>query len=335
MSKYRPIDVRVWNDRKFLALSSDARLLWLFLLTTPSTLSIPGVVIGGEAALAEQLGTVPSLLRERFRELVKVGLSVRNEGRLTWLPNALKYQPPHNPNQVKAWAKAWDDVPEGPLKREIWEALRVACKSWSQLFARLFAEPFHVCSANGSPNGSGNRSTQDQEQDQDQEQKQDQDLEDSDRLAPVVPPLEILKAKVDAVAGDIGKRRARRPRPSDPTAAECEAVRDVLAKLGTYNGVAYSGAKAHTKLIVDRLRDGLTVVDLKVVAGYCALELGWKGNPKMEPHLCPETLYGPEKIAKYLDASRAWCSKLQPDEPLQQPAPDYELEPHWMAGGDA
>jgi uncharacterized phage protein (TIGR02220 family) len=335
VSKYRPIDVRVWNDRKFLALSSDARLLWLFLLTTPSTLSIPGVVIGGEAALAEQLGTVPSLLRERFRELVKVGLSVRNEGRLTWLPNALKYQPPHNPNQVKAWAKAWDDVPEGPLKREIWEALKVACKSWSQLFARLFAEPFQVCSANGSANGSGNRYTQDQEQDQDQEQKQDQDLEDSDRLAPVVPPLEILKSKVDAVVGEVGARRARKSKPSEPTAAERESVRVVLEKLSTRNGVRYSGTAEHTRLIVNHLRAGVTEMDLRAVIGYCALELDWATNADMAKYLRPETLFGPKTIDRYLDPARTWFAKLPEDTASKPPERDPYDEPDWMQGGAA
>ena len=180
MAKFRPVDLRLWNDRKFLALSQDGRMLWLFLLTAPCTLPIPGVVVAGDASLAEQLGWTVERLRERFRELFQVGLSVQREGRVVWLKNALRYQPPANPNMVKSWAKSWDDVPECDLKIEIWQALKIACKSWSKLFEKGFAEPSRNGSANGygngSANGYGNRYAQDQDQDQDQEGEEGEDL---------------------------------------------------------------------------------------------------------------------------------------------------------------
>ncbi len=158
MAYWRPVDVRLWNDRKFLACSDDARMLWLFLLTCPS-LPIPGVVIGGDAALAEQLGWLPERLREGFQVLTQSGLQVRREGKIAWLPNALKYQPPANPNMVKGWAKKWDDVPEGSLKIELWQALRIACKSWSGLFAKGFPEPLPEQLLDGSRNHLGTGST--------------------------------------------------------------------------------------------------------------------------------------------------------------------------------
>jgi hypothetical protein len=105
-------------------------------------------------------------------EIEKV-LSIRREGRLTWLPNALKYQPPSNPNAVRCWGKSWDDVPECSIKTELWQALKIACKSWSVLFAKGFAEPLTNGSMNGSMNGYPNRCTQEQEQKQDQDQEQD------------------------------------------------------------------------------------------------------------------------------------------------------------------
>jgi hypothetical protein len=173
MAKYRPIDLRLWNDRKFLSLTQDGRMLWLFLLTAPCTLPIPGVIVAGEAALAEQLGWTTERLRERLRELFQRELAISTEGRVVWLRNALKYQPPANPNMIKGWAKTWDDVPECALKIEIWEALRIACKTWSKLFEKGFREP----SRNGYPNGSGNGCPNGytQEQEQEQEQKQEEE----------------------------------------------------------------------------------------------------------------------------------------------------------------
>lgn len=179
MAKWRPIDVRLWNDRKFLALSDEGKLLWLYLLTCPETLSIPGVIVAGEAAIAERLEWLPQRFRERFAEVERC-LLVHREGRLIWLPNALRYQPPSNPNAVKSWAKCWDDVPEGRLKMDVWQALKLACKSWSGLFSKGFPQPLH----DGSGNGSANGYTQDQEQDQNQEQDQDQDLVTGSRPSP-------------------------------------------------------------------------------------------------------------------------------------------------------
>ena len=104
----------------------------------------------------------------------------------------------------------------------------------------------------------------------------------------------------------------------------------ILAKLTAQNGVRYSGTNEHVRLIVHHLRDGVTEYDLRHVIGYCALELEWKGNPAMEKYLRPETLFGPQTIAKYLDPARTWFAKL----PLEEPTPhdDAETEPDWMRG---
>ena len=43
MARYKKIDVRIWNDAKFNALSSDARLIFLFMLTSPQTTMVGAV----------------------------------------------------------------------------------------------------------------------------------------------------------------------------------------------------------------------------------------------------------------------------------------------------
>lgn len=179
MARYRPVDTRLWNDRKFLSLSQDGRMLWLFLLTSPLTLAIPGVIVAGEAAIAEQLEWLPERFRERFLEIQKAGLSARREGSLIWLCNATRYQPPSNPNMIKSWAKCWDDVPEVDLKHEVWQSLKIVCKCWSRLFDKLFPEPPRNGYPNGSGNGSGNGSRNGYTQEQEQEQEQDQEGEES------------------------------------------------------------------------------------------------------------------------------------------------------------
>jgi uncharacterized phage protein (TIGR02220 family) len=317
MAKYRPIDTRVWNDRKFLSLSQDGRMLWLFLLTSPSTLAIPGVLVAGEAAIAEQLHWDSKRLRERFGELFQRGLGIKVEGRLVWLCNATKYQPPANPNMIVGWAKCWDDVPECNLKHDIWQALKTACKSWNRTFEKQFAEPFR----DGSSNGLGNGFTQDQEQDQ--EQKQEQDLRVRAQSATAAlslnPKLDLFKDLVDHHATE--KRRERRPtKPSQYEPQELESAIRILAKLTAQNGIAYTGTKEHVRLIVAQLRNGITEMEMRAIIGYCAVRKGWKDDPEFVEYLRPETLFGPRNISKYLDPARQWFASLQDDKPAQEAA---------------
>jgi uncharacterized phage protein (TIGR02220 family) len=93
-------------------------------------------------------------------------------------------------------------------------------------------------------------------------------------------------------------------------------VREILEKLTTRNGVRYTGTETHTRLIVGRLRDGFTEMDLRKVVAYCAEELGWQTDPKMASFLRPETLFGPTTISRYADAARAWYELAHPEKPL-------------------
>ena len=190
MAKYRPVDQRVWSDRRFLALSDDGRLLWLFLLTCPSSTPIPGLILGGDAALAEQLGWTAERFRKGFQEVFREGFKVARESRIVWLKNGLKYQPAGGPNAMKCWAGSWDDIPEGPLKREIWEALRTACKSWSVLFGKLFPEPLLDSLENPLPNPSGRGSTHEHEHEHEHEQEREhaRAIPQSTELTPAPSP---------------------------------------------------------------------------------------------------------------------------------------------------
>lgn len=136
--KYRNVSVSVWSDRRFLSLSRDAKNLWLFFLTGPSTCSIPGVIVGGEASLAEQAGFTVEEYRTHYQEILDRGLKVRSEGRLTYLLNAFKHQRVAGPKAIVGMAKLWDDIPECELKSLIWQDLKIACKSWRVLFEKSF-----------------------------------------------------------------------------------------------------------------------------------------------------------------------------------------------------
>ena len=179
MAKWRPIDTRLWTDRKFMTLADDGKLLWLWLLTSPFGTPIPGVIVSGEMAIAESIGWTIERYRKGYRELLAKGLSIRMDGRLIWLFKALEYQKVCGPKHIVSMAKTWDDVPDVELKSQVWEALKISCKSWPKLFADGFPKPEVDHPINGIGRGivypKAYSNTQDTDQDQDQKTDQDQE----------------------------------------------------------------------------------------------------------------------------------------------------------------
>lgn len=157
MTVWRPIHSRLWNDRRFLSMSDRGRLLWLYMLSAPST-PIPGVLITGRARAAEDLNWSPQGVGEGVSEIERTGMQFRWQGRLLWLVNSIKHQPVAGPNAIRAWAVFWDDIPNEPIKHELWQALEAATKRWSKVFREEIREPLSetlppIPSPNPSPQG--------------------------------------------------------------------------------------------------------------------------------------------------------------------------------------
>lgn len=120
MSHYRKIDVRVWNDARFMSLSMEGKLAWFMLLTHPMMTSL-GAIRATPDGLASELSFGAEAFREAFREALwdifdKGMADYDPKANLIALPNFLKYNKPENPNVVKAWAGAAEMLPECELK---------------------------------------------------------------------------------------------------------------------------------------------------------------------------------------------------------------------------
>lgn len=110
---------------------------------------------------------------------------------------------------------------------------------------------------------------------------------------------------VDAPKVDVGPfpRKPPKRRAAIPPEAR-EVAERVLARLGEHNGVRYTVSDRHALLIARQLAIGVTELELRAVVAYCAVDLAWKRDERMRQYLRPETLFGPETIAKYLDPAR-------------------------------
>lgn len=163
---YRRVEVRTWGDEKFNRLSRippSGQSLWLFLLTGPHTGSLPGLFRAGRLSMSEDLEWLPERFDESFEELSREGMAKADwKARVVWIPNAIKHNPPANPNVVKSWKQQFDLIPECPLKLEAWETLSKAVRPMGEGFAGAFdawiRKPCANGSGNGSTNGSGNGS---------------------------------------------------------------------------------------------------------------------------------------------------------------------------------
>ena len=134
--------------------------------------------------------------------------------------------------------------------------------------------------------------------------------------------LEILRSKVDAATGELGARRARKAKPI-ATPEQRAIAQTVLDRLGDHNGVRYTASEKHVGLIATQLRNGVTELELRAVVAYCAVDLDWKHNDKMRQYLRPETLFGPESIAKYLDPARtAYADRIEQQQPTLRRLPE-------------
>lgn len=181
MARYRKIYVSVWGDAKFRRLSSpqpNAQSLWFYLLTNKRTTNIPGLFECGELAMAEELGWDLKGFRKGFRELFQEGMVEADWGaRLVWVPNAVRYNPPENPNVVKSWRVWWDEAPECHLKIKAYSVLKEFTEGLGEGFAKGFAKACPEPSRKGLRN-------QEHEHEQEQEQEEERDGADAPASSP-------------------------------------------------------------------------------------------------------------------------------------------------------
>jgi len=111
----------------------------------------------------------------------------------------------------------------------------------------------------------------------------------------------------------------------EATEVERESAMRVLSKLSERNGVQYQGSVAHLRLIIGRLREGRSELDLRKVIAFCAEPQskggkGWEDDEKMRQYLTPETLFGPETIQRYIDAALSFAAKAYPQQQQRKDA---------------
>ncbi len=134
------IDPGMWDERQFVELTGDSKLLWFYLLTGPEACkSCPGLLQVGIAGLAECLRWATQDTKTSLQQLVGLGWVELDEStRLIRIPKAPHHRKPSNPNVVTGWWRRWKELPESALKYSHIESLEAVCARFSKTWANTF-----------------------------------------------------------------------------------------------------------------------------------------------------------------------------------------------------
>lgn len=143
----RYLKVSVWESDDMYALPAkgQSRLVFLYLMTGPHTLSlhVPGLYSIGPQALKERLAMSGQQFAQAIATLQSaVGLKTDFARCLIWMPSALKHMgPPANPNIVRSYCRGLQLAPKSELREE-------AIQSYAPFLAGLghhLLKPFAEC----------------------------------------------------------------------------------------------------------------------------------------------------------------------------------------------
>lgn len=166
MTRYRSIHCLIWNDDKFPFATDQCQLVFFHILTTPMSTPFGLYKASVEALAAEKRWDVKAY-RKAFEEAFRAGFVKYDErAQVILIPNFLKYNPPNNPNVLKAWANIYEEIPKSPLKDEFFQSLKAFLEDLGEGFDKAFAKAWRKPMP-----------IQEQDQDQDQEQNKDKDQE--------------------------------------------------------------------------------------------------------------------------------------------------------------
>ena len=330
-SFWRPVDVRVWEaDDKFPSLSRaepNAQTLFLFLLTGPHTTSLPGLSVCGIGTIAEVLRWPFGGVDACMAELVAAGMIKFDRARrVVYLPNALRYNAPDNPNVVRGYARHFSMIPPSPLKMEFWSRLKAHCAKRGDGFAAAFDAvieepdaptpdaPDLFDPAPGTVSGTVKRTVRGtvRQTGKNQERKEPEE----ELLSGETPDRHtIVSDATSKTGGPAGAEPAIVAEKSFPgvsggaEAGGADAIPYVaiIGHLNDATGKTYhhtgARAKGNRTLVAARWKEGFRLQDF--IAAIDGRVAAWRSDPKMVDFLRPKTLFCASNFEGYVAAGKA------------------------------
>lgn len=132
--RYQKIEVKIWNDEKFVTLTDDAKLLFLYLLTCPHSNAL-GVYVLKLGYIGEDLNWERGRGFEALSKLLQEGLIAYDKAcSLVFVRNYLNYNKVSNENQFKNVREIFFSLPKSELLQEVSTVLQALAERLDQTF---------------------------------------------------------------------------------------------------------------------------------------------------------------------------------------------------------
>ena len=150
MSRYQKIYTQIWHDEKFLALSEDAKYLFLYCMTSPHSNAI-GIYVLPKMYICADLKWQEKRLTKPFGELLVKGFIEFDETvNLLLLCNHLKHNSIENSNQLTGALKIFSSLPYSP--KIILRMSKGLGKGFTKGFTEQFIKALVIQLPEGLPN---------------------------------------------------------------------------------------------------------------------------------------------------------------------------------------
>ena len=251
MPRYRKIDVRIWNDRKFRELSDHGKLAF-FLVLTHQDITPFGMLRARPVALAYELGWQPDAMSDAMSEVCRMGMVMMDEmAGLMVVPNFLKYNPPNGPNSLASWGELIEMMPECPLRDAHLCHVKAYLDNVSDGMKKGITDALRDAMSDAM-----RRASHIQEQEQEQEQKQD--------------------VLVTSRSASPRNAEPKKPKTTKPKLEKPDGVSDQV--FDEWQALKRKLCKSCTQRMVDAIVREAEKADMTVEEAMTyQLEKGWKG----------------------------------------------------------
>lgn len=265
MRIYGSVQLCFWESIDIQSLSDQAKLLAIYLLTGPHS-NMLGCFRLPEGYITEDLKWDSKIVRNAFHQLSEMKYLTRDE-KSSWqvIHQFLKWNPIQNPRQGIGIQKLFNIV---PAQSTVFEPLVKALLTHGKYLEKGFVERLHTLEKISETLYEDCLADKEQNQDQEQDNKK------------------IFMSGLPDVDTHITKNSLK------------SQAAEILQFLNEKTGRAYRPVDANIKLIIARLKSGVTVMDCRQVVAKKTRE--WRSDPKMSEYLRPATLFNATKFEQYM-----------------------------------
>lgn len=186
--RYVRVANKIWQDEKIKNLSDDAKLLYLYVLTSPHS-NMAGYYVLPKPYVAYDLNWLPERLDKAFGELLRNGLiKYCEQSDVVLIPNFLKYNPMQNKNQAIGAARRVRELPSNTLAKDFLTVLKRFAEPFLEHFAKGFGNTESDTETDTDTESASDRACAREEKDDDEERETVREITDAFTETFAYPP---------------------------------------------------------------------------------------------------------------------------------------------------